>query len=66
MHIELFNVFLFMCLTPDGQSCRGVDGSLRVGGDAGVFSRILGTDRLDLQTAGLQQREPGNLDRAAS
>lgn len=45
MYIEQFNAFLFagavctrMCLTPHGQRGTGVDGSLRVGGDAGVFS----------------------------
>lgn len=69
MYIERFNVHLFvcpcMCLTPHGERSCGVDGSLHVGGDAGVFSWILEADWLNLQTTWLQQRQPGNLDRAA-
>lgn len=56
---------LHVCLTPDGEGGSGVNCALGVGGGACVVSGILEADGLDLQSAGLEQTEAWDLDRAA-
>ena len=45
-------------LTPHGERGRRAQGPRRAGGVAGVVASVLGEDRGDLQTPGLEQHEP--------